>query len=120
ALVRMLAGVTARSGGTIKIEARGWPVENAMVFQESGLFPWMSIEANVGFGLMTRGVPADEAAARIDAALRLVGLTKFRRHYPHQPSSVMSPRSAITPAFVTDTVLLLADRPLAARDPQNP
>ena len=118
-LLRILAGLTAPSGGTIKIEARGWSVENAMVFQESGLFPWMSIEANVGFGLMTRGVPADEAAARIDAALRLVGLTKFRRHYPHQLSGGMRQRSAIARAFVTDPGMLLMDEPLAALDAQN-
>src|SRR5262249_20212864 len=113
------AGLTARGGGTIKIEARGWAVENAMVFQESGLFPWMSIEANVGFGLVTRGVPAEEAAARIDAALKLVGLTRFRRHYPHQLSGGMRQRSAIARAFVTDPGMLLMDEPLAALDAQN-
>src|SRR5499426_3546991 len=118
-LLRILAGLTAPSGGTIKIEARGWPVENAMVFQESGLFPWMSVEANVGFGLSTRGVPAAEAAARVDAALKLVGLTKFRRHYPHQLSGGMRQRSAIARAFVTDPGMLLMDEPLAALDAQN-
>ena len=40
------------------VDAAGWPVANAMVFQESGLFPWMNVETNVGFGLMTRGVAA--------------------------------------------------------------
>src|SRR5262249_33155338 len=85
-LLRILAGLTVQTSGTIKVEASGWTVENAMVFQESGLFPWMSVEANVGFGLMTRGIPADEAAARVEAALKLVGLTRFRRHYPHQLS----------------------------------
>ena len=73
-----------------------------MVFQESGLFPWMSVETNVGFGLMTRGVPAAEAGERVEAALKLVGLTKFRNHYPHQLSGGMRQRSAIARAFVTD------------------
>ena len=50
-LLRILAGLAKETSGTIKIEAPGWPVQNAMVFQESGLFPWMSVEANVGFGL---------------------------------------------------------------------
>ena len=75
-LLRILAGLTAQTSGTIKVEAPGWAVENAMVFQESGLFPWMSVEANVGFGLMTRGVPAAEMATRVDAALKLVGEEK--------------------------------------------
>ena len=56
-LLRILAGLDHRSSGTIEVNAAGWPVQNAMVFQDSGLFPWMSVEKNVGFGLMTRGVP---------------------------------------------------------------
>src|SRR5438094_9672551 len=118
-LLRSLAGLTAQTGGTIKVEATGWAVENAMVFQESGLFPWMSVEANVGFGLMTRGIPADQASARVEAALKLVGLTRFRRHYPHQLSGGMRQRSAIARAFVTDPGMLLMDEPLAALDAQN-
>src|SRR5688500_17417648 len=77
-LLRILAGLVTQSSGTINVDAAGWPVQNAMVFQESGLFPWMSVATNVGFGLMTRGVPAGEAAERVEAALKLVGLTKFR------------------------------------------
>jgi NitT/TauT family transport system ATP-binding protein len=118
-LLRILAGLSAQTSGTIKVEAPGWAVENAMVFQESGLFPWMSVEANVGFGLMTRGVPAGEAATRVEAALKLVGLTRFRRHYPHQLSGGMRQRSAIARAFVTDPGMLLMDEPLAALDAQN-
>jgi NitT/TauT family transport system ATP-binding protein len=118
-LLRILAGLDHQTGGSIKVEAAGWAVENAMVFQESGLFPWMDVEANVRFGLMTRGVPAAEAAERVEAALRLVGLTKFRRHYPHQLSGGMRQRSAIARAFVTDPGMLLMDEPFAALDAQN-
>src|SRR5215216_2975565 len=118
-LLRILAGLDRQTGGAIKVEAAGWAVENAMVFQESGLFPWMDVETNVRFGLMTRGVPEAEAAPRVDAALRLVGLTKFRKHYPHQLSGGMRQRSAIARAFVTDPVMLLMDEPFAALDAQN-
>jgi NitT/TauT family transport system ATP-binding protein len=118
-LLRILAGLDHQTGGSIKIEAAGWAVENAMVFQESGLFPWMDVEANVRFGLMTRGVAAAEAAERVEAALRLVGLTRFRRHYPHQLSGGMRQRSAIARAFVTDPGMLLMDEPFAALDAQN-
>jgi NitT/TauT family transport system ATP-binding protein len=118
-LLRILAGLDTQTGGTLKIEAPGWPVQNAMVFQESGLFPWMSVETNVAFGLMTRGVPAAEAAERVEAALKLVGLTKFRRHYPHQLSGGMRQRSAIARAFVTDPGVLLMDEPFASLDAQN-
>jgi NitT/TauT family transport system ATP-binding protein len=118
-LLRILAGLDHQTGGEQRIDAPGWAVENAMVFQESGLFPWMSVEANVAFGLMTRGVPSAEAAARVEAALRLVGLTKFRNHYPHQLSGGMRQRTAIARAFVTDPGVLLMDEPFAALDAQN-
>jgi len=118
-LLRILAGLDHQTGGSITVDAPGWAVQNAMVFQESGLFPWMSVEANVRFGLMTRGVPASAAAERVEAALKLVGLTKFRGHYPHQLSGGMRQRSAIARAFVTDPAMLLMDEPFAALDAQN-
>jgi len=118
-LLRTLAGLDMQSGGTIKVEAGGFTVRNAMVFQESGLFPWMNVEKNVGFGLMTRGVKASEIAARVEGALKLVGLTKFRHHYPHQLSGGMRQRGAIARAFVTDPAMLLMDEPFAALDAQN-
>src|ERR687887_332115 len=118
-LLRILAGLDHQTAGTITVEAGGWSVQNAMVFQESGLFPWMSVETNVRFGLMTRGVAEQEANERVEAALKLVGLTKFRRHYPHQLSGGMRQRSAIARAFVTDPGMLLMDEPFAALDAQN-
>jgi NitT/TauT family transport system ATP-binding protein len=118
-LLRILAGLDHQTSGQITVDAQGAAVANAMVFQESGLFPWMSVETNVGFGLMTRGVPAAAAAERVEAALKLVGLTKFRRHYPHQLSGGMRQRSAIARAFVTDPAVLLMDEPFAALDAQN-
>jgi NitT/TauT family transport system ATP-binding protein len=118
-LLRILAGLDGATSGAIDIDAKGWPVTNAMVFQESGLFPWMNIEKNVGFGLMTQGVATTEAGKRVDAALRLVGLTKFRHHYPHQLSGGMRQRGAIARAFVTDPGMLLMDEPFAALDAQN-
>jgi NitT/TauT family transport system ATP-binding protein len=118
-LLRILAGLDRATSGTLEIDAAGWPVANAMVFQESGLFPWMSVETNVGFGLMTRGVSRAEAAPRVEAALRLVGLSKFRHHYPHQLSGGMRQRGAIARAFVTDPAVLLMDEPFAALDAQN-
>jgi NitT/TauT family transport system ATP-binding protein len=118
-LLRILAGLDTQSSGSIKVEAGGFAVANAMVFQESGLFPWMDVEKNVAFGLMTRGVPRVEIARRVEGALKLVGLTKFRRHYPHQLSGGMRQRGAIARAFVTDPAMLLMDEPFAALDAQN-
>jgi NitT/TauT family transport system ATP-binding protein len=118
-LIRILAGLENQTSGTITVNAEGWPVENAMVFQESGLFPWMNVTQNVGFGLMTRGVAKSEIDARVEGALKLVGLTRFRNHYPHQLSGGMRQRGAIARAFVTDPGMLLMDEPFAALDAQN-
>jgi len=118
-LLRILAGLDRQTSGTIGVDAAGWPVENAMVFQESGLFPWMDVETNVRFGLDTRGVDRAEANRRVEGALKLVGLSKFRKHYPHQLSGGMRQRSAIARAFVTDPGMLLMDEPFAALDAQN-
>jgi NitT/TauT family transport system ATP-binding protein len=118
-LLRILAGLDRQTSGTITVDAAGWPVENAMVFQDSGLFPWMNVATNVGFGLMTRGVGSSEIADRVEGALKLVGLTRFRNHYPHQLSGGMRQRGAIARAFVTDPGMLLMDEPFAALDAQN-
>jgi NitT/TauT family transport system ATP-binding protein len=118
-LLRILAGLDDATSGDIEIDAAGWPVANAMVFQDSGLFPWMNVEKNVGFGLMTRGVARDAARKRVDDALQLVGLSRFRHHYPHQLSGGMRQRGAIARAFVTDPGMLLMDEPFAALDAQN-
>jgi len=118
-LLRILAGLDHATSGAVDVDAAGWSVANAMVFQESGLFPWMNVEKNVGFGLMTRGVAPTDAGKRVDAALRLVGLSRFRHHYPHQLSGGMRQRGAIARAFVTDPAMLLMDEPFAALDAQN-
>ncbi|VCU68806.1 Aliphatic sulfonates import ATP-binding protein SsuB [Pigmentiphaga humi] len=118
-LIRILAGLETPDSGTAAIDSGGWPVENAMVFQEASLFPWMSVFDNVAFGLRNRGVPASDCAQRVGEALQLVGLSKFHKHYPHQLSGGMKQRAAIARAFVTNPALLLMDEPFAALDAQN-
>src|ERR1041385_6188136 len=85
-LLRILAGLEQHTSGSFTIDAADWAVQNAMVFQDSGLFPWMSVEDNIAFGLRPRGVPAAQQIERVEAAMRLVGLTKLRHHYPYQLS----------------------------------
>ncbi|MHB2263763.1 ABC transporter ATP-binding protein [Aliihoeflea sp. PC F10.4] len=118
-LLRILAGLDEQTSGSITVEKGDWKIGNAMVFQESGLFPWMTVEDNVGFGLETRGVPKVERSTRVAEALSLVGLSRFAKHYPHQLSGGMRQRGGIARAFVTDPAMLLMDEPFAALDAQN-
>lgn len=118
-LLRILAGLDTQTAGSVDVSLDGWAVGNAMVFQESGLFPWMTVEENVGFGLETRGVPKSERAERVAEALGLVGLSRFAKHYPHQLSGGMRQRGGIARAFVADPAMLLMDEPFAALDAQN-
>src|SRR3984893_6805549 len=64
-LLRILAGLDHETSGRIDVQAAGWAVQNAMVFQDSGLFPRMRVAANVGFGLFTRGVPGAAEVGRV-------------------------------------------------------
>ena len=120
-LLRIVAGLETRSAGTLEVQrspaARG-PL-NAMVFQESSLFPWMTVLDNAAFGLEMRAVPRAEREARTRPILDMVGLSRFTRHYPHQLSGGMKQRVSLARAFANDPEILLMDEPFAALDAQN-
>lgn len=90
-----------------------------MVFQEHGLYPWMSVIDNVAFGLRMRGISKAERRARALEEIKAVGLEEFAESYPSQLSGGMKQRANIARAFANDPDLILMDEPYAALDVQT-
>ena len=119
--LRIVAGLEKPSTGSVTILASK-PAErplNTMVFQEHGLFPWLTVFDNIAFGLEMRGIRKKERIRRVEPFLELIGIAKFRNHYPHQLSGGMKQRASLARAFVNDPEILLMDEPFAALDAQN-
>jgi NitT/TauT family transport system ATP-binding protein len=120
-LARMIVGIESADEGEILIDGKpaGPPGANrCLVFQNYGLFPWRTILGNVSLGLEIRGVGRAEREARAREYLKLVGLSGFERHYPHQVSGGMQQRAGLARALSTQPRLLLMDEPFGAVDAQ--
>jgi len=119
-LLRILAGLEEQSEGRVEIRLRepGKPL-TSMVFQESSVFPWMTVKDNVAYGLRMRRVPAREREPIVEHYLRLTGLDRFRDAYPHQLSGGMKQRVSVARAFANDPSILLLDEPFGSLDEQT-
>jgi NitT/TauT family transport system ATP-binding protein len=124
-LLRILAGLEVESQGNVTVSRdsvvarRRAQKLNSMVFQEHGVFPWMTVRDNVAFGLKARGVSRKERYRIADEFIAKVGLSTFRDAYPHQLSGGMKQRTSIARAFANDPEILLMDEPFAALDEQT-
>ncbi|WP_310453034.1 ABC transporter ATP-binding protein [Sulfuritalea sp.] len=121
-LLNMLAGFEQPTAGNIKVhgETVGRPSwSRAMVFQDYALFPWLTVEQNISFGLEMKQIPTEKRQSVIDKQIRLVGLAGFEKRYPHQLSGGMKQRVSIARALSVDPEVLLMDEPFAALDAQN-
>jgi NitT/TauT family transport system ATP-binding protein len=121
-MLNMLAGFEQPTAGQILVndQAVGPPTwQRSMVFQDYALFPWLTVEQNVSFGLEMKKVPLEERKATIAQQIRLVGLQGFENRYPHQLSGGMKQRVSIARALSVDPQVLLMDEPFAALDAQN-
>ena len=121
-LLNLIAGFEKVSSGTItvggqKVTAPG--ADRIVVFQEHGLFPWLTVLDNVAFGLKQKGLSKKERYALAFEQIKAVHLSKFVDRYPHELSGGMKQRVAIARALVMDPDILLMDEPFAALDEQT-
>jgi NitT/TauT family transport system ATP-binding protein len=110
-LLNLLAGLDEPTAGELSVVGR-----TALMFQESALFPWLSVAGNVDLALKLRKVPRSERKARVQALLETVRLEQFARKQPHELSGGMRQRVALARAFAQDADVLLMDEPFGALD----
>ena len=121
-LLHLVAGLQAPTSGEILVDdkpVQGPGTDRILIFQEHGLFPWLTVGENVEFGMKMKGMPKAERKERVSHYLQLVHLAKFRDSYIHQLSGGMRQRVAIARALATEPDVLLMDEPFAALDAQT-
>lgn len=121
-LLRMLAGLDFPSAGEIVVNDKkvsGPGADRGMVFQTYTLFPWMTVEDNIKFGLKIKKMPKEEQQTIADKYLDIIGLKKFAKSFPKELSGGMKQRVAIARALANQPEVLLMDEPFGALDPHT-
>ena len=118
-LLNAIAGFSLPSSGEITADGQlitGPGPERGMVFQEYALFPWMTVEKNIAFGLEVKGMAQAEIKQRVDQLLGMLSLSDFRNRYPKDLSGGMRQRVAIARVLALDSPIMLMDEPFGALD----
>ena len=121
-LLHLIAGLHAPTSGNVLVDDKlvdGPGTDRILIFQELGLFPWLTVGANVEFGMKMKGISTAERREKIQYYLRLVHLSQFKDSYTHQLSGGMRQRVALARALATEPDVLLMDEPFAALDAQT-
>lgn len=121
-LLRMIAGLDAPTSGTIAVdgmEVTRPGADRGMVFQRYTLYPWMTVQKNVEFGLKLKGVSHKQRQEQASYFLSVVGLTQFATSYPKELSGGMKQRVAIARVLANQPKILLMDEPFGALDVQT-
>lgn len=118
-LLNAAAGFSMPTSGSIAVDGKmvtGPGPDRGMVFQEYALFPWMTVEQNIRFGLDIKGMSSAESASIVTSLLQKLGLTEFRTRFPKDLSGGMRQRVAIARVLALDSPILLMDEPFGALD----
>jgi NitT/TauT family transport system ATP-binding protein len=118
-LLFSLAGLTRPSEGEIRVGDRvvhGPGRDCAVVFQDDAVFPWYTVEKNVGYGPRVSGWSPDSRETAVEQSLRLVGLSEYRKFLPHQLSGGMRKRVDVARAFAANPDNILMDEPFGGLD----
>jgi NitT/TauT family transport system ATP-binding protein len=121
-LLRLIAGLETPTAGNITVDHKpvvGPSADRGMVFQDYTLYPWMSVQKNVEFGLKLQGIGAKERREQASYYLNMVGLSQFSQVLPKQLSGGMKQRVAIARALTSQPKILLMDEPFGALDVQT-
>ena len=121
-LLHLIAGLQQQTSGEILVDnapVKGAGTDRILIFQELGLFPWLTVGQNVEFGMKMNGVGKRERQSKVRDYLRLVHLQQFNDSYTHQLSGGMRQRVALARALATEPDVLLMDEPFAALDAQT-
>src|SRR5688572_18038753 len=121
-LLNIAAGMIRPDAGRVFLDGqrvKSPGPDRAMVFQEHGLFPWLTAAQNIAFGLKMSGISRSEREQRVHDALKMVHLTHSGTKLVHELSGGMRQRVAIARALVMDPAVLLMDEPFAALDAQT-
>ena len=121
-LLHLIAGLQPQTSGKVLVDGKpvnGPGTDRILIFQELGLFPWLTVGGNVEFGMKMKNIPKAEREERVQYYLRLVHLLNFRDSYIHQLSGGMRQRVALARALATEPDVLLMDEPFAALDAQT-
>ncbi|OLD69139.1 MAG: sulfonate ABC transporter ATP-binding protein [Candidatus Rokubacteria bacterium 13_1_20CM_4_70_14] len=121
-LLRLVAGLIQPTAGAIYLDGKLVTKpgkDRGMVFQSYTLFPWLTVQDNLEFGLKIGGMAAEERAAVARRFIAEVGLEGFERAYPKQLSGGMMQRVALARALANDPDILLMDEPFGALDSQT-
>jgi NitT/TauT family transport system ATP-binding protein len=121
-LLHIIAGLTRPTVGEVLLDGKavtGPGTDRILIFQDLGLFPWLSVLENVEFGLRMAGKTKNERQTKAREYLRLVHLTQCEESYIHQLSGGMRQRVALARALAIEPDILLMDEPFAALDAQT-